>query len=103
MAQKIAQISGVKLESIYQKPSEEICANCNDYQAFIDDIKTKMSISNRISKIQLLTLAPKSWSNEKIASEFNVTMWMVKKAKKAVLKGGILSTGICMCKVLNNV
>ena len=46
----------------------------------VDLMNNKMQSSNRRQKIQILTIAPSSWSIEKTKNEFNVSAYMVKQA-----------------------
>ena len=44
-----------------------------------------------IRKVQILTLVPESWSQKTVATEFQVTEYMVKQARKLKREKGILA------------
>jgi hypothetical protein len=53
-------------------------------------LKEKMVVSSKQKQIQLLTLAPQSWTIAQTASMFNVTDYKVRKARKLRSEKGIL-------------
>ena len=83
-----------EIEQINQQPStsQEDDPRLRDYETLMCLLKEKLdddSIkSNR--KIQLLTIAPFSWSRKKISEYFNVSEYMVKEARKITKNEGIL-------------
>jgi hypothetical protein len=59
----------------------------------ISQLKEKFKLCTLSSeKLQVLTVLPKSWSIKKTEQEFQVSNYMVRKAKKLVEEKGILST-----------
>lgn len=64
---------------------------CSDYNLLLTELKQKLEVSNHKEKIQILTLAPHSWTIEKTALEFGISTRMVKKAWKLKQQGGILA------------
>ena len=59
----------------------------------IQQLKEKFqSTSERSTQVQILTVLPKSWSIRRIKSEFGVSNFMARTAKKLVREKGILST-----------
>lgn len=52
--------------------------------------KLKITKSTR-EKMHILTIAPKSWSREKISAEFDVSEYLVNKSQKLTKETGILS------------
>lgn len=69
----------------------EMIRKAQDFDAMIMLMKDKVANVNRAKKIQMLTLAPPSWSKEKIMSEFNATEHIVRQARKLKNEKGILS------------
>lgn len=58
----------------------------------IDELKAKIAITDsNEKKVKILTLAPLSWTIEKTAQEFNVSIYMVKKARSVRKQHGILA------------
>ena len=48
-------------------------------------------MKKRSQKVQILTILPKSWSIQKIQTEFGTTAYMAIQAKKLVNEQGILA------------
>lgn len=62
-----------------------------DSNEMIQQLKAKFeTTSNRNEKIKMLSILPKSWSADKVASEFEVPIYMAKKTKNIVEASGIL-------------
>ena len=61
-----------------------------DFDEIISLMKDKIRISERSEKIKILTLAPSSWSVQKVMEEFGVTEYMVRQARDVALQKGIL-------------
>lgn len=58
----------------------------------MDAIKQKLRTNiTRREKIQLLTIAPKSWSRRKVAEKLNVSEYLVRKARAVCNEKGILA------------
>ena len=59
----------------------------------LQQLKEKFhSTSQNSVKVQILTVLPKSWSIQKIQSEFATSNFMARKAKQLVKDKGILSS-----------
>lgn len=80
----------LKLEPVGGEPLDK-----NEYDAameILQQLKDKFASSTAESqKLLILTLAPKSWSVEKLATEFNTTKHRSSKAKHLVREYGILT------------
>ena len=57
----------------------------------IDNLKAKCAVSSKQELIQLLTIAPRSWSIKRVATEFQVSEYIVRKARALCLTDGILT------------
>ena len=66
------------------------CDNCADMERLVALVKEKMAIIPTSRHVQLLTLAPESWSIEKTVTEFNTTEYKVKESRKLKKEKGIL-------------
>lgn len=62
-----------------------------DFDVMICLLKEKILSVGRSQKIQILTLAPESWSKEKVMKEFNVSEYIVRQARKLKREKGILA------------
>ena len=82
-----------KLSKVLEMPQEELarapqskrvsqCDNCADIDRLVALVKEKMAITPTSRHVQLLTLAPESWSIEKTVTEFNTTEYKVKESRK---------------------
>ena len=61
------------------------------YEELIDELKLKLLSCNSFAeKVQVLTLAPKSWSGNQIAAEFKVSRWLAYKSVSIRRDHGIL-------------
>ena len=59
----------------------------------LQQLKEKFhSTSQNSMKVQILTILPKSWSIQKIQTEFGVSNFMARKAKQLVKDKGVLSS-----------
>ena len=54
-------------------------------------IKEKLLVSSWNEKVKLLTLTPESWTIEKTMKEFEVSKYLVKKARSLKKELGILA------------
>lgn len=75
-------------EELKAKLSDVIFTEVSDHQSeMIEQIKEKFcEITDRSEKLKLLSEIPKSWSTDKIHSEFGVTKHVAKKLKQVVQK-----------------
>ena len=65
----------------------------SDAEEMVQQLKEKFrSATTRSERIKILTVLPKSWSKRKIAKEFGVSRYLVRRAKKLVAEKGILSS-----------
>lgn len=63
----------------------------DDFTNLISKLKTRMVHASDVqTKINILSLLPKSWSIPKICSEFQVSEYLVRRTKKLVKENGIL-------------
>ena len=67
------------------------CDKCSDYSSLIKELKSKFQVSERSTQVQILTLAPNSWSIEKTAMEFYCSHRIVKIARKLKCESGVLT------------
>ncbi|XP_065652547.1 uncharacterized protein LOC136079843 [Hydra vulgaris] len=66
--------------------------NDHDLDILMYEIKNKISETDSYChKVQMLTLAPKSWKRKKISSYFEVSEYLVRTARKVKNENGILS------------
>ena len=49
------------------------CSKCNDLDRLVDLIQAKIAVSLRKGNIKLLTLAPESWTIQKVIKKFNIS------------------------------
>ena len=87
---KVAKVLNVPTEEL---PSAEMitpCEKSEDLDKFIELLKEKCHHASRKEKIKLLTLVPSSWSIKKTMEEFNISQYMVKRAREIKNKKGIL-------------
>lgn len=63
-----------------------------DINFLVEALKQKMILAKREQQISLLTLAPQSWSIEKVAFEFNVTKYTARQSRTLQKEQGILPT-----------
>lgn len=87
---KIASVGGFEPDQIVQ-PKTPQCKMCPDYDHLLAELKEKLQVSSHAEKVQILTLAPKSWSIKSTAMEFCVSERMVKQARKLKSEHGILA------------
>ena len=65
----------------------------NDESEILQQLKEKFHFTSQNSiKVQILTILPKSWSIQKIQTEFGVSNFMARKAKQLVKDKGVLSS-----------
>ena len=83
-----------KLEVLTTKMSEVLLSEKqNDESEMLQQLKEKFhSTSQNSMKVQILTVLPKSWSIQKIQTEFGVSNFMARKVKQLVKEKGVLSS-----------
>ncbi|GBO22721.1 hypothetical protein AVEN_122022-1 [Araneus ventricosus] len=75
-----------------RKKNEEIKTKCDDIDWLVELMKVKLNSNlSKREKIQILTIAPQSWSRKIVALELNVTEFMAQKARDLTLEKGILA------------
>lgn len=80
-----------KQNELIQFLSSHVFKVQTDSSEMIQQLKDKFeTTSNRDEKIKMLSILPKSWSADKVASEFKVPIYMAKKTKNLVESNGIL-------------
>eukprot|EP00112_Aurelia_sp_Birch-Aquarium-sp1_P018720 Seg4505.3 transcript_id=Seg4505.3/GoldUCD/mRNA.D3Y31 product="hypothetical protein" protein_id=Seg4505.3/GoldUCD/D3Y31 len=91
----VAEVINVMPESIKPMqsavPSDyaELKKKANDFDILVSLMKEKLKISNRQKKIQILTMAPHSWSIQHTANEFQVSEYMVRQERKIAAEKGV--------------
>nr|XP_033816331.1 ARL14 effector protein-like isoform X2 [Geotrypetes seraphini]XP_033816332.1 ARL14 effector protein-like isoform X2 [Geotrypetes seraphini] len=94
IADQIAVIDDLTPANIKAEPESGQCKRCSDCDLLLTELKQKLELSSNREKIQILTLAPHSWTVEKTALEFGVSTRMVKKARKLKQQDGILAVPV---------
>ena len=79
---KMAKLLDVDPDQLMQTKEPQPCSNCRDMDRLVQLIKDKMNVSPTHKQLQLLTLAPESWSMQKTVKEFNVSEYKVKQARQ---------------------
>ena len=74
VSSKIARMLDVPPEQVMQTAQQpQQYSNCSDMGRLVELLKVKLQVSPKHKQIQLLTLAPESWSIQRTAVEFDVT------------------------------
>ena len=76
----------------------ELRQKSQDFDTLIYSLKEKYKEVDRQKKIQILTLAPPSWSFSKVRDFFQATDYMVRVAKRIVSERGILELPVAKKK-----
>ena len=87
---QVASRFDIPVEDVEPGPSDQ-CHKCKDLDSLIELMKAKLAISSRHEKIKVLTLTPESWTIDKTAAEFNVSKYLVKRARALKKNHGILA------------
>jgi hypothetical protein len=90
VSDKVAKVLNITDTDLLEHPVEHACKNCEDLRIFLRELKEKCKTASRREKIRLLTLVPASWNIEQVATEFNVTQYMVKLSRELYKESGIL-------------
>ena len=64
----------------------------DDSEEMISQLKEKFKSATRGEKIQILTIMPRSWSVRKLESEFKVSNWMARTAKRLQTEVGVMAS-----------
>ena len=91
---QVASFCDVSPEQINRSKEEKdrnelVEEKAKDLDTLVSLMKQKLQISSRNTKIQILTMAPLSWSIEKIKTEFCVTSYMARTARRLAKEKGI--------------
>ena len=79
-------------ESEGTKKGNELKSKSEDLDYLVSLMKDKLKTNlSRHQKIQILTIAPKSWSRRKVAEEFDVSEYLVRKARALTSEKGTLA------------
>ena len=70
--------------------SDEASSLNVEYEDLIKKLKEKCKVSDKETKVKILSLLPNSWSREKVSKEFNVSERLVRLAKEVTKEQGIL-------------
>ena len=76
-------------ELLYHDSPE--CSKCSDWDRLTALLKEKLKMSSAQEKVNILILAPESWSFSKTCNEFDVSEYLIKKARKLKNSKGILA------------
>ena len=93
-ADKVSKVLNIPCDAALLNPiviSKNECTKCNDLSKLVEELKEKCQISSRKEKVKLLTLVPSSWSIDRVAAEFNVSNYLVKKSRELRRSSGILA------------
>ena len=74
-----------------------LCAKCTDMDILMQQLDEKIRTASRQRQIQLLTLAPQSWTIPQTMARFNVTRYKVRRSLQLKKTHGILAE--CPAKV----
>ena len=88
--EKVAQALDISAEELQPETQVEN-SKCNDLYKLVGLIKEKLLVSSWNEKVKLLTLTPESWTIEKTMKEFEVSKYLVKKARSLKKELGILA------------
>ena len=81
MQERLAHALDIPEQELKTDDENNNCSKCSNLDRLVDLIQAKVAVSSQKEKIKLLTLAPESWSIQKVISKFNVTEYIVKKAR----------------------
>ena len=85
--------SEIKLEVLTTKFSNIVLGEQRNECEILQQLKEKFHTTSQNSvRVQILTILPKSWSIQKIQTEFEASNFMARKAKQRVKDKGILSS-----------
>ena len=86
--EKVAQALDISAEELQPETRVE-SSQCNDLYKLIGLIKEKLLVLSWNEKAKLLTLTPESWTIVKTMKEFEVSKYLVKKARSLKRELGI--------------
>ncbi|CAH0392087.1 unnamed protein product [Bemisia tabaci] len=77
---------------MYVSPfNQDVSEKIEALNEILVSLKSKINWSNHQEKLQLLTIAPSSWTTAKIAEELGVSVHAVKTARQLKYTAGILA------------
>ena len=88
--EKVAQALDISAEELQAETRVE-SLNCNNLHKLVGLIKETLLVSSWNEKVKLLILTPESWTIEKTMKEFEVSKYLVKKARSLKRELGILA------------
>ena len=89
-ATKVSRALDVNLHSLPHSSQEmDNLKKAEDFDKMVELMKQKIATVNRQRKIQILTMVPPSWSREKAADEFGVSVYMIWQARRLAMEKGI--------------
>ena len=81
MQERLAHALDIPQQELKTDDENDNYSKSNDLDRLVDLIQAKITVSSQKEKAKLLTLAPESWSIQKVIKKFNVTEYIVKKAR----------------------
>ena len=88
--EKVAQLLNISAEELQPETWVE-SSKCNDLYRLVGLIKEKLLVLSWNEKVKPLTLTPENWTIEKTIKEFEVSKYLVKKARSLEKELGILA------------
>ena len=86
----VASVSETDKNELLHHDSPE-CSKYSDIDRLTELLKDKLKMNSTQEKVKILTLAPESWSISKTCNEFDLSEYLVKKARKLKNSKGILA------------
>ena len=74
-----------------EQPSLSSVDSCVDCEQLMYELKEELNISDRMQKVQILTLVPDRWSIDQVSKFFCVRNYLARQARQQKIDGGILS------------
>lgn len=91
MKEKVGKVLKISSDTFTNEVEQSCSDTCGDLDSLIKLMKDKCKVSSRQKQIQLLTLAPESWSIKRISEEFGVTEYLVRRSRELKKESGILA------------
>ena len=88
---KIAAAVGINYDEQPSTRESRLWNNCADLENPIEGMKEKCKVSDRRTKVQILTLVPRSWTIKGTTTAFDLSERMVKLARKLKIEQCILA------------
>lgn len=87
---KLSKVLKIPITDLHEKTTPVCTTTSSDLETLMTLIKKKYEVSSKQKKLQLLTLAPESWTIKKTSEEFGATEYLVRKARELRNIHGIL-------------